>query len=169
MKNRALPLILTLAPHSQRPPDMIDSSRRRSRRSRTEANDAAGRGVVDVSVPDVVLPDQYFSGEGLGLPDSPEKRLMFAVLLDAISQLRRRESTRAVEAEFWIRDEEDEGVFSFANVCGVLGFEPRSLAEGLLSKNSRIAGRAPLRHPRTSRLRVTPRRRGQREAVAVAG
>ncbi len=150
---------------------MNDHSRRRSsrRRSRNEANEAAGRGVVDVSVPDVVLPDQYFAGDTLGLPDSPEKRLMFAVLLDAISQLRRRESTRAVEAEFWIRDEADEGVFSFANVCGVLGFEPRSLAEGLLAKNSRIAGRAPLRHPRTSRLRVTPRRRGEREAMAVAG
>lgn len=123
---------------------------------------------MDVSVPDVVLPDQYFSSEGFGLPDSPEKRLMFAVLLDAIGQLRRRESTRAIEAEHWIRDAQDEGVFSFANVCGVLGFEPQSLANGLLAKNSRIADRAPLRHPRTSRLRVTPRRRGQRDAVAAA-
>ncbi|MEO6029501.1 MAG: hypothetical protein ABIR79_21770 [Candidatus Binatia bacterium] len=127
----------------------------------------SGRGPVDVSVPDVILPDQYFAGESLGLPDSPEKRLMFAVLLDAITQLRQRDSTRAIEAEFWIRDEKDDGVFSFANVCGVLGFEPTSLAAGLLSKNSRIAGRAPLRHPRTSRLRVTPRRRGQRQEVAV--
>ena len=52
---------------------------------------------------------------------------MFAVLLDAISQLRQRQSTRALEAQEWIRDVADEGVFSYANVCGVLGFEPRSL------------------------------------------
>ncbi len=148
---------------------MIDHSRRRSSSRRSRERDVSGRGVVDVSVPDVVLPEQYFAGAGLGLPDSPEKRLMFAVLLDAIGHLRRRESTRAVEAEFWIRDEEDEGVFSFANVCGVLGFEPHSLAAGLLAKDSLIAGRAPLRHPRTSRLRVTPRRRGERDAVAAAG
>ncbi len=120
-----------------------------------------------MSVPDVVLPDQFFADGAFGLPDSPEKRLMFAVLLDAISQLRQRQSTRAIEAEQWIRDEHDENVFSFANVCGVLGFEPRSLADGLLAENSPITRRAPLRHPRTSRLRVTPRRRGQRQAVAV--
>ncbi len=148
---------------------MIEVSHRKnsSRRSRRMMDSNSGRGPVDVSVPDVILPDQYFAGESLGIPDSPEKRLMFAVLLDAITQLRQRDSTRAIEAEFWIRDEHDDGVFSFANVCGVLGFEPTSLAGGLLSKNSRIAGRAPLRHPRTSRLRVTPRRRGQRQEVAV--
>jgi len=94
---------------------------------------------------------------------------MFAVLLDAITQLRQRDSTRAIEAERWIRDERDDGVFSFAHVCGVLGFEPRVLAGGLLSPDSPIARRAPLRHPRTSRLRVTPRRRGQRQAQAAFG
>lgn len=148
---------------------MIDTTvRKRSRRrSRMEVDPGTGRGPLDVSVPDVVLPDQFFAGGTFGLPDSPEKRLMFAVLLDAISQLRQRQSTRAIEAEQWIRDEEDEGVFSFANVCGVLGFEPRSLANGLLAKNSPIAQRAPLRHPRTSRLRVTPRRRGERAVAAV--
>ncbi len=147
---------------------MLDTSRRRSNRRRSQsAADTTGRGPADVSVPDVVLPDQFFADGAFGLPDSPEKRLMFAVLLDAISQLRQRQSTRAIEAEQWIRDEHDENVFSFANVCGVLGFEPRSLADGLLAENSPITRRAPLRHPRTSRLRVTPRRRGQRQAVAV--
>jgi len=148
---------------------MIEVSRRRRSDRRRQADPGTGRGPIDVSVPDVVLPDQYFSGGTLGLPDSPEKRLMFAVLLDAISQLRQRQSTRALEAEEWIRAEGDEGVFSFANVCGVLGFEPLSLANGLLAKNSPIATRAPLRHPRTSRLRVTPRRRGQRAAEAAVG
>jgi hypothetical protein len=146
---------------------MVELSQRKSsvRRSRRKADD--GRGPVDVSVPDVVLPDQFFAGEAIGLPDSPEKRLMFAVLLDAITQLRQRDSTRAIEAEQWIRDTEDEGVFSFTNVCAALGFEPTCLAGGLLARDSLLAGRAPLRHPRTSRLRVTPRRRGQRREAAV--
>lgn len=141
---------------------MMELSRRRNsgRRSRNDA-----RGAADVSVPDIVLPEQYFSGEALGLPDSPEKRLMFAVLLDAITQLRQRQSTRAIEAEHWIRDHADGGVFSFANVCGVLGFEPGLLGRGLLAKDSPIAVRAPLRHPRTSRLRVTPRRRSHHQAA----
>jgi hypothetical protein len=147
--------------------ELSDRKRSRRRSRRNDVDPGTGRGPADVSVPDVVLPDQFFAGGTLGLPDSPEKRLMFAVLLDAISQLRQRQSTRAIEAEQWIRDEADEGVFSFANVCGVLGFEPRSLASGLLAKNSPIAQRAPLRHPRTSRLRVTPRRRGQRQVAAV--
>ena len=147
---------------------MIDLSRRNnsSRRSR-KADPGTGRGAADVSVPDIVLPEQFFASQTLGMPDSPEKRLMFAVLLDAITQLRQRDSTRAIEAEHWMRDSHDQGVFSFANVCGVLGFEPGSLAAGLLSKGYRASGRAPLRHPRTSRLRVTPRRRAQRQAAAV--
>lgn len=157
---------LALHLHSELP--MIELSRRKNSGHRARKADGTVRGPVDVSVPDVVLPDQFFVRDTLGLPDSPEKRLMFAVLLDAISQLRQRESTRAVEAEHWIRDEHDDGVFSFVNVCGVLGFEPHALARGLLAPDSPIAGRAPLRHPRTSRLRVTPRRRGQREEAAIA-
>jgi hypothetical protein len=125
-----------------------------------------------VSVPDVVLPVQFFP-EGIGLPDSPEKRLMFAVLLDAITQLRQRDHTTqatqtlAREAAHWVRDHRDDGFFSFANVCGVLGLEPTVLASGLLAGNSLLAGRVPLRHRRTSRLRVTPRRRVHRQAAAV--
>ena len=148
---------------------MNDLSRRKQSSRRSRKADPLGRGAVDVSVPDVVLPDQFFSDTALGLPDSPENRLMFAVLLDAISQLRQRQSTRALEAQQWIRDEADEGVFSYANVCGVLGFEPRSLAAGLLAEDSPINRRAPLRHPRTSRLRVTPRRRGQRQPSVAVG
>ena len=148
---------------------MVELSRRKNSHRARRADGSANRGPVDVSVPDVVLPEQFFVRETLGLPDSPEKRLMFAVLLDAITQLRQRDSTRAIEAEHWIRDEDDDGVFSFANVCGVLGFEARALANGLLAPDSPIAGRAPLRHPRTSRLRVTPRRRGQRQAEVAVG
>jgi len=148
---------------------MIELSERISaRRSRRSRDLDAKRGAADVSVPDVVLPDQFFTVPSTGLPDSPEKRLMFAVLLDAITQLRQRDSTRAAEAERWVRDSEDPGLFSFENVCAVLGLEADCLAQGLLSGAVFASGRAPLRHPRTSRLRVTPRRRNHRRIVEPA-
>ena len=44
---------------------------------------------------------------------------MFAVLLDAVIQLRRRNSPGATEAEIWIRGEEgNDSPFSFDGVCG---------------------------------------------------
>ena len=48
----------------------------------------------------------------------PEKRLMLAVLLDAIIQLRRPGSTGAIEAAEWIRGgEATDSPFSFPVVC----------------------------------------------------
>jgi hypothetical protein len=60
-----------------------------------------------------VLPDHYFAAQRhRECPTAPKKRLMFR----RASRCHRgnsgqRESTRAGEAEFWIRDEADEGVF----------------------------------------------------------
>ncbi len=130
-------------------------------RGRTLARFLANNSQVDKpdkSLPtDVVLPSQFFGNTDIGLPDSPEKRLMFAVLLDAIKHLRRRTSTGAIEAEEWIRDDEQDGLFAFSNVCAVLGFEPSALALGLLTETRVIRG-VP-RHPRASGKHVTPRRR----------
>lgn len=137
------------------------------RRAGTDTTKSRRVALSEISVPDVVLPEQFFSGGDLGTANSPEKRLMFAVLLDAIAQLRRPDTRLAIEAEEWFRDADDDGVFSFTNVCGALGFEPTMLANGILGNESRIAGRAPLRHPRTSRLRITPRRRSHHQEAAV--
>lgn len=147
---------------------MIDPSQAKTS-ARRSLSDHAPRGAADVSVPDVVvLPEQFFGGATeLGLPDSPEKRLVFAVLLDAVAQLRQPYSTRALEVERWIRDVENERVFSFSNVCTVLGFDPGFLSRALLAPNPHRA-RARIRHIRTSRLRVTPRRHGRRTAATAA-
>ena len=133
---------------------------------------------VDESVPDCILPEQYFDGLALRASDVPEKRLMFAVLLDAVIQLRRRNTARSAEAERWIRSEDEgEGApFSFVNLCETLGIDPSYLARGLLAWSREPRGLPaviPVRQLRRSARRVTPlgrrrRRRGPVLASAIA-
>lgn len=126
--------------------------------------------VVDASVPDTLLPDQYFDRLAPRACDSPEKRLMFAVLLDAVIQLQRRSSPAATEAEIWIRGEDGSGApFSFHNVCEALGLDPEYLARGLLAWRGAVtpAPRVPVRQLRTSHRRVTPVVRRRRRAATA--
>jgi len=127
----------------------------------------------DTFVPEALLPEQYFDRWAARASDSPEKRLMFAVLLDAVIQLQGRNQKDAAEAEEWIRAEHgDESPFSFRNICEALGIETGYLARGLLSWRERHAStpyRAPLRQLRTSHTHVTPlRRRRRRRGLALA-
>lgn len=135
--------------------------------------------VPDASVPDSILPEQFFDRMALRTSDVPEKRLMFAVLLDAIIQLRNRNTNRAAEAERWIRgedeDEETDAPFSFCNVCEALGINPGYLRRGLLAWRHQPGGvpvGVPARQLRTATRRVTPsghrrRRRGPVRAGAL--
>ncbi len=68
-----------------------------------------------------------------GLSALPERRLMAAVLFDAVLQLARRGSRGAAEATRWIRERDDEDTpFSFTTVCDALGLDVEYLARGLL-------------------------------------
>lgn len=113
------------------------------------------------SVPETMLPVQFFVRTAAS--DTPEKRLMFAVLLDAIVQLRRGDGTDATDAASWIREENADTPVTFSQACDALGFEPRSLARGILSwrgdceAGSKLGAR-PL--PRSQR-RVTPQVRSR--------
>ena len=81
--------------------------------------------------PDTILPVQFF--DQTGLSDTPEKRLIFAVLLDAIVQLRQGDTPVAVDAERWIRDEIEDVPVTFSQACEALGIEALTFARGLLS------------------------------------
>lgn len=133
---------------------------------------AATRALSDKSVPDSLLPDQYFDRLAARAGDTPEKRLMFAVLLDAVINLQRGHSPRATEAELWIRNEEDDDApFSFRGICEALGIEAGYLARGLLAwrvDRERSPAGMPVRQLRTSHRRVTPLGR-KRRRVALAG
>lgn len=107
------------------------------------------------------------------LADMPEKRLMLAVLLDAIVQLRRPGSTGAFEAARWIHGEDSEdSAFSFRAVCEALGLDPQYLTRGVFawargeSANVRLHP-TPLRRPQPRALRLSARRRHERSAAAV--
>jgi len=91
-----------------------------------------------VFVPDFLTPTQYFDSKRRDSGDDPLKRLMMAVLLDAIrcyqdgeksgSALKRK---KFVEVKDWIFDEFSRGPFSFIVVCEVLGLVPEYLRFGL--------------------------------------
>jgi hypothetical protein len=132
---------------------------------------ATGDSLSDDLVPEVILPLQYFARLAPHATDIPEKRLMFAVLLDAVIHLQRRDSRGATEVAQWIREEDEESVFSFSNICEALGIEPVFLARGLLAWYNGTAATpmgVPARQLRTAHRRITPpRQRRRRRAAAV--
>lgn len=131
----------------------------------------AARPHFDVSVPDALLPEQYFDRLAARTSDTPERRLLFAVLLDAVIQLQRRNTSGCAEAERWVRnDAESDSPFAFRNVCEALGIEPAYLARGLLSWRRCEIGAVPgipVRQLRTSHRRVTPLGRRRRRTAAA--
>jgi hypothetical protein len=74
----------------------------------------------------------------------PEKRLMLVMLEDALkclskyAETRNRRSRRVFEqTEQWVFASNNEGVFSFENVCDALGLNPAYIRKGVrrLAKN----------------------------------
>jgi hypothetical protein len=121
-------------------------------------------------VPDTVLPVQYFTRTVVS--DTPEKRLIFAVLMDAIVQLQRSDERSVAAASSWIRDEIEGVAVSFSEACEILGLEPRSFARGLLSWSAQSEfGRGIRARPVALQQRVTPtgrlRVRARRDGVAT--
>ena len=89
--------------------------------------------------PDTPMPDQYLETVISTTHLEGEKRLMVAVLEDAISSYRDYISTRDrweeklfYEAEEWIFSRNDEWFLSFHNVCETIGLDPDYIREGLL-------------------------------------
>ena len=116
-------------------------------------------------VPDTLLPVQFF--DRTAASETPEKRLIFAVLLDAILQLRRGGEAVAADAERWIRDEIADVPISFPLACDVLGIEAENLARGLLSwrSGSGAEGEVPARHLIGPQRRTMPLGRMGRQGV----
>ena len=95
--------------------------------------------VSAVLQPDTLQSAQYFDTLRRKNLLEAEKRLMFAVLNDAIvcyqeNLLSQRKKNRRLfdEAEEWIVRPDGDGVFCFENVCEALGFDPEWVRCGLL-------------------------------------
>ena len=128
------------------------------------ASDARGSSTAS----DSRLPQRLFDAVAHA---SGIRRLMAAVLLDAVAHLRRRGSRSAVEAERWIRSPHAEWApFSFATICDALGLDPDYLARGLLGRPWHDAAhRPPTRRTVGSHgpLRITLARRRRRSKSQV--
>jgi hypothetical protein len=106
----------------------------------------------------------------------PEKKLMLAVLEDAIACIQsyvfardRKKKVLFQEAEHWVQDTNGDGPFSFANVCETLGFAPDYLRQGLSQwKTARLKsgarGNANIYH-----YQLTPRNGKRKSGIAVTG
>lgn len=87
---------------------------------------------------DILLPPQYFENLCRKTLLEPEKKLMFAVLEDAISCFQkyilaqdRRGKRLFREAEEWVLDKDNREIFSFESVCEAVGWDPNYVREGL--------------------------------------
>src|SRR4029453_9738036 len=75
-----------------------------------------------------------------------EERLMLAVLENAVEYfqkyvLARKPSGKQLfrEAEEWFLDKDNDGLYSFENICETLGFHPDHIRKGLMAwKEARI-------------------------------
>jgi len=114
----------------------------------------AARKITDTSVaiglePETVLPTQFFDRFRIDASLQPEKRLMLAVLEDAVGTFQkhvtatnRRARRLFVEAEEWFESRTTDWPFSFENVCVGLGLEPEYLRNGLRRwRDAQLAGR----------------------------
>jgi hypothetical protein len=89
--------------------------------------------------PDILAPEQFHAVLRNNQASDPERRLMVAILEDAVSCLARdprscaRQQRKAFEeAHSWVNAQDgEEWVFSFNNVCEMLGFNPAFLRRGL--------------------------------------
>jgi len=94
--------------------------------------------------PDVFLPSQFYGSTGLSRKLEGEKRLMIAVLKDAVECLEKYRGSRNsvarsqyLSALEWVEDTSTDWLFSFTNICDLLGFDPEYLREALLKRENR--------------------------------
>lgn len=105
--------------------------------------------------PELVLPAQFHTGVRHDSSLCPEKRLMLAVLEEAVGDFQRYLVATGHEARRLFRDAEEffaaedtEWPFSFVNICSALGMEPSYVRRGLArwrdAQRARVARGEPV-------------------------
>ncbi len=97
--------------------------------------------------PDTLLPSQFFDRVRRRSQHEGERRLMIAVLEDAVDVYRKQAGARESrgrqlfqEAEEWIEDRDRTWLFSFENICDVLDIDGDYLRKGLHAWRERVPG-----------------------------
>jgi hypothetical protein len=128
--------------------------------------------VTSLFQPDTLLPEQYLDTFRRKLHLEPEKKLMLAILEDAIACFQKYAGARDSksrdlfsEAEEWIQQSGGEGVFTFDMVCEALGLNPDYLRKGLAAwKKNAVTQRSQ------AKLYQLPRRaRKYKRSISIAG
>ncbi len=100
--------------------------------------------------PDIFLPSQFYGSGELSRKLEGERRLMIAILKDAVECLEKYRSARSSagrsqyqNAIEWVEDTGTEWLFSFTNICELLGFDPHYLRGMLLKREHKYPKPAP--------------------------
>src|SRR5262245_10045962 len=95
--------------------------------------------------PDVFLPSQFYGTSGLSRKLEGEKRLMIAILKDAVECLDKYRGVRSSAGRIqyqsaieWVCDPSTDWLFSFTNICDLLGFDPQYMREVLLKRENKF-------------------------------
>lgn len=134
-----------------------------------------------IFVPDVITPEQYYDSRRDDSAIAPVKRLMMAVLEDALRCFQNNSDAKSgprkrlfTEAEQWLCGEDGDGPFSFETVCETLGIEPGFLRAGLREwRGQQLAGVSARRLARRSPVvrsgKISaPTRRSSRQRMTQA-
>jgi hypothetical protein len=123
--------------------------------------------------PDPILPAQYletFQRKTL----SPEKRLMLAVLEDAVMCFQKyalaqngKGKRLFCEADDWILEENGDWLFSFENVCAAFGLDPNYIRQGLTRAKSKLRSRSLEPEDRCIQDRAKKTRKKRKYRVAA--
>ena len=126
--------------------------------------------VTSLFQPDTLLPDQYLDTFRRKLHLEPEKKLMLAILEDAVACYQKYLFTRDSkgkalfhEAEEWIEEPGGASVFAFDSVCETLGLNPDYLRRGIAEWKKAAA----TRRAQAKIYRLTPGLRKQRRKMAM--
>ena len=108
--------------------------------------------IASLFQPDTLLSAQYFDNMRRRTLLEPEKRLMLAILEDAVNSFQENifaeSGKRKIlfdDVEQWIRADGSDWVFSFDHICEALGFTPAYVRQGLLrwrekNRSKRVKG-----------------------------
>ena len=103
--------------------------------------------VQELFQPDTLLPSQYFDRIRRRASADGERRLMVAILEDAVDVYRKQAGARDrkrrqlfEDAEGWIESHDNSWIFSYENICDVLGIDAAYLRKGLRIWKARAGG-----------------------------
>jgi len=137
-------------------------------------------GGVDLE-PEAVLPTQFYPRILIDASLQPEKRLMLAVLEDAVGTFQKYACSRErfgqklfEDAEAWFEEDDHDWPYSFLNICNALGLEVEYMRAGLRrwkekQRTRQLEGgtvvRFPFRRVNGSRHAITGRAVGLRSSA----